>query len=89
MGPGLVSMSPLSNIKKRRENVWILRGFGRALCLCLLFIILWVRFVMCFGCLRVFCVCLVGVVFCRFVCFTLLFCFLFLLLLFFGFGRGR
>jgi hypothetical protein len=56
MGPGLVSMSPLSNIKKCRENVWIVRGFGRALCLCLLLlrIILWICFVMCFGCLRGF-----------------------------------
>ena len=56
MGPGLVSMSPLSNIKKCRENVWIMRGFGRALCLCLLLllIILWTCSVMCFECLRVF-----------------------------------
>jgi hypothetical protein len=78
MGPGLVSTSPLSSIKKCRENVWIMRGFGRALCLCLLLksIILWTCFVMCFGCLRVFfCVCLVGVVLCRFVCFTWFFCF--------------
>jgi hypothetical protein len=55
-----------------------MRGFGHVLCLCLLLllIILWTCFVMCFGCLRVFfCVCLVGVVLCRFVCFTLFFWF--------------
>ena len=31
MGLRLVSMSSLSIIRKCRENVWILRGFGRSL----------------------------------------------------------
>lgn len=63
MGPGLVSMSPLSSISKCGENVWIMRRFlwflsfvYRCLYLC---IVLWSRFVKCFGFLVVFGVCLV------------------------------
>ena len=64
MGPGLVSMSPLSSINRCEENVWFIKRFFCFLyfVLCLLFIVLWSRFVMWFEFLVVFCVCLVHVI---------------------------
>ena len=76
MGPRLDSMSPLSNSSKCKENAWIVRRFGRSLwvmycCVLVLFIILLSRFVMWLG----FCVCLIFVVLCWFLCFILFFWF--------------